>query len=434
MCFKNLSNLYQYVCNGIKQKCFIIINNSRDSLNNVRNEFNSFALHQHSTLFVKHSEVRFEYFFMISSRMMHYCGYDFRCLSDCVHKKELLKLIVKNIWFWVIPANVATLVSMILLDAWQSNDMGKMALAASTALSFSVYIFIISEMQRNKIKIFNFLEELQMTFPSQNQLARDACLVTQKMSVLFIILWLFLSLIVWLVPLTSIIFFGRNILFYPVPDFMLHDFVYSLSLLWSSFAEFFGTLQVFSLALIIITLISIVCLEFDQLAHDATCLKQFYEVEIIEFLQTFVERHNRALKLTKTLDGLFSIIFLVRFVVSIFAIGTDVFAVMSMQNLSEICLALGLIMSELNQLFLICYVGQMLINANNPVVTAIYNCGWENWTNLSLKKNVLMILQKSQEPATLKIWKFGSISLRLFTRLTNSMYDITSFLLAVYDN
>ncbi|KAG5673090.1 hypothetical protein PVAND_003165 [Polypedilum vanderplanki] len=393
----------------------------------------SFALYSHSIFFVRHSEVNFEDFFRISSRMMRFCGYNLQCLSDCVGENECRILILKNVWFWTSPFSGATLISLILFEAWQSHDMGKLALAISTALSFSVYIFIASEFQRNRGKIFNFFEELKQDFPTRNHITRNAYLVTHKLSVVFICLWVFLNLLLWFVPFVYFLLFDQKILFYPLPDLLLKDVVYPLAYLSINISEFFVVLQYFGLTLIIITLIFIVCIKFDQLAHDLNGLKHLDETEVLNLLPTLIGQHTCALESARKFDGLFSVIFLLRFIVSIFAIGIDFFAILSLKNPSEISLDCGLIMSELNQIFLICCVGQMILNANNRITVAIYNCGWENWTSLSLKKSILMILEKSQDPATLTIWKFGSISLQLFTSLAKSMYDITSFLLAIYE-
>ncbi|KAG5673194.1 hypothetical protein PVAND_003261 [Polypedilum vanderplanki] len=388
----------------------------------------------HSGLFIKHSEVYFEDFFSFSSRMMRYCGYDFRCLSDCLSESERKILILKNVWFWLAPTNAGALVSLFILEAWQSKDIGKLALAISATSSFSVYIFIISLLQWNKVQIFNFLEELKQNFPIRNSLARKACLSAQKLSVAFVVIWLIVCSVFMFLPFISTVFFEQNILSVPVPDFMLHGFIYPLAYLWTTYIAFFTFLQTLTLSFITVIMISIVCLRFDQLACDFTCLKRADEIETVELLSTWVKEHICALESVKKLDVLFSIMFLVRFVVSIFAIGIDFFAILSLKNLPDISLGLLLIMSELSQLFLICCVGQMLVNANNRIATSIYDCGWENWTSLSLKKSILMILRKSQDPATLTIWKFGSISLKLFTSLAKSMYDITSFMMAIYEN
>ncbi|KAG5673209.1 hypothetical protein PVAND_003275 [Polypedilum vanderplanki] len=365
---------------------------------------------------------------------MRYCGYDFRCLSECMSESEQRILILKNIWYLTIPSNGAGIVFLILLEAYQSNDIGKLALAISTVLSTSVFFFIVSEFQWNKIKIFNFIEELKKDFPTRSLLARNSCLFNQKLSFIFFGLWLFISSIICLIPLNSLLFLGRKILFYPAPDFMLQGTVYPFAYLWMSITGVFIISQSFTLTLNIVILVLIVCLKFDQLAYDINAFKHSDEFEVFSSLQALIERHINAFEVAKKLDELFSVIFLGRFVVSIFAIGIDFFAILSLKNPSDICLGLLLIMSELNQLFLICCIGQMLVNANNRITTSIYDCGWENWTSLSLKKSILMILQKTQDPAKLTIWKFGSVSLELFTSFSKSMYDITSFMLAIYEN
>ncbi|KAG5667318.1 hypothetical protein PVAND_015302 [Polypedilum vanderplanki] len=295
-----------------------------------------FGLYSQSTFFVKNREVQYEHFFTVLSHMMPYCGYDPRYLSDCVNETERRILILKNIFYWMLAISAAAMLFLIFFEAWQSHDMGKLALATSTSLTAVVYFLVVGRLQLSKVEIFNFFERFRQNFPSQGHVAVNACLFIQNLSVVFIMLWLVLIIIVCFVPLASILLFSRKILFYPVPEFMMHGLIYFLTYLWSDHIVVFTNLQYLTLTLIIVTLVSLVCLEFDQLAHDVASLKHLDENELSESLPTLVERHIRALELTETLDGFFSIIFLIRFVLSIFAIGIDFFAIMSLKNPSDI--------------------------------------------------------------------------------------------------
>ena len=60
-----------------------------------------------------------------------------------------------------------------------------------------------------------------------------------------------------------------------------------------------------------------------------------------------------------------------------------------------------------------CYFSQKIKDASGNVSDAIYNCGWENLTDLKLKRDIILPLSRAQNAAKVSTY-LNEISLKHF--------------------
>lgn len=82
---------------------------------------------------------------------------------------------------------------------------------------------------------------------------------------------------------------------------------------------------------------------------------------------------------------------------------------------------LGLIIL-LVELFWNCFFGQILITFSEKFAVAVYDCGWERWEDLSMRKTLNIVLMMAQKNAKLTTG-FKEISMEHF-------YDVRNFLIS----
>ncbi|CAG9802943.1 unnamed protein product [Chironomus riparius] len=199
------------------------------------------------------------------------------------------------------------------------------------------------------------------------------------------------------------------------PDFFYYDNIYPFGLLWNIYAGIFAIVMVSSFMLLTSNLITTISVEFYSLSDEIKNLKNMTEDEIELEFPKLIENHQNIFQLVQELSDIFSKTFFFRFIVSASIIGLNLFQLKTTENIFESSIFLIYTCFELGQVFLQCYFGQFLTDASEIIADEIYNCGWENWQKISLKKKLVNVLQRSQRPAVLTIWKFGIISIRQFT-------------------
>lgn len=135
-------------------------------------------------------------------------------------------------------------------------------------------------------------------------------------------------------------------------------------------------------------------------------------------MKELVDRHNKLLDLGDKLQEIYQLTFLFSFVISslIFCFILFKLSTTSPGDRVEaysffvpyLCMMVG-------QVFLICFYGQRLIDASLAVADGVYNCGWEEIFDVKFRKQLLLIIIRSQRPKTLTAMGFAEISLPSFT-------------------
>ncbi|KAG5671903.1 hypothetical protein PVAND_002072 [Polypedilum vanderplanki] len=162
-------------------------------------------------------------------------------------------------------------------------------------------------------------------------------------------------------------------------------------------------------------IINVIALEFSILKENFEDLKSIKdEVQFKVKLVTIIERQNELHEMVKNLQKIFSPSLFFNFIIVSFIMCFNAFQASTTNSFIEMIFAFMFGLSSTNQIFLQCYFGEKLKVASESVFCGIYNCGWENIENIKLRKCLILVLERAQKPATLKILDIADINMNQF--------------------
>lgn len=365
-----------------------------------------------------HPTVTFDDFFGTSQKLLDLIKFDFCGLNDCMSEKERKKLIRRRIWFWFGVISIVIFVALTLVDALlNSEKFDHFPFSFACFLSGLKHFFCEFFFQFHRERISKVLEALKLSYPTRDKNVWKICKKFRILSIVVVMFIAWLCVAVCAVPLLTLCFTGQRTFILPYPDFLKRIEIYPLTLVWSFYASTIGITQVVSWTYIVVTIAVLISLEFDELKAQVDDWKNCDENGVSERVRDWVKQHNRSFDLVKEIDKAFSVVFLIQFLVSAAIISMTLFQLLGGIDYGTFIVVTGYVFAELNYIFLQCCIGQLLMNSSEQIVDSLYDCGWENWKSLNLKKTILIIMRRSQKPATLTIGKFGIVSIRQFTQV-----------------
>lgn len=136
-----------------------------------------------------------------------------------------------------------------------------------------------------------------------------------------------------------------------------------------------------------------------------------------ENIKSLIEQHKNFYEIVEKLQKIFSISFVVNFILSSFLICFNAFICSTASNLMTLVHRTLFCMAAMIQIFIQCFFGQMLSDANASVTDAIYDCEWESLNDLKVKKNLLIILMRSQKRVGFSLFGIYHIDLDQFKKV-----------------
>lgn len=166
---------------------------------------------------------------------------------------------------------------------------------------------------------------------------------------------------------------------------------------------------------LLFSLVTIVAMEFDILKVDLIDLKFIENSERQKRLSVLTERHNKLLTLGEKLESIYELTFLFSFVISAIIMCFVAFQLSTIGNYSfygpYICMICG-------QILLLCWFGQKMIDTSEDVAIGAYCSGWEDFDEIEVKKQLILIIVRAQKSKQLSAMKFAEISLKTFTAVS----------------
>lgn len=156
--------------------------------------------------------------------------------------------------------------------------------------------------------------------------------------------------------------------------------------------------------------------EFDVLKTDLTSILKTPESKRKEEMQKLIDR--KLLDISDRVQETYSPTSLLSFVISSIVIGFAIFQ-LSNGNINFVSYLSLLSYLEMMaaQTLLLCFFGQNLIDASESVAERAYNCEWENSSDEAFKKQLILIILRSQRAKKLTAMGFADISLETYTRV-----------------
>jgi odorant receptor len=186
--------------------------------------------------------------------------------------------------------------------------------------------------------------------------------------------------------------------------------LYNFTLAWSLSSAFFFIGGLIGSDLILYCIVKLISMQFDILSIRLQKLKPSDDKETLKEL---MEHHEKLLKMSKDLGGIFAPSILFNFVTSSLLICLVGYQVSVAANVEFIVL----LVAALLQVLMLCYCGQMLTNAAENVATSIYDSDWGE-DHKKMKTTLVMIMQRGQKETKLTALKFSVLNLAAFTTVS----------------
>lgn len=175
--------------------------------------------------------------------------------------------------------------------------------------------------------------------------------------------------------------------------------------------------------LLLFALVTLVSMEFDLLRLDVENIG----ADGAATIESIVTRHQGTIDLCDKLEIIYASSFLYNVVQSSILICFVAFQLSSADGNSMFMVYAPYLFTAMIQIYLICYLGQKLIDASSGIATSVYNCKWYEPTNRRTSKSILMLLTRAQAPNCLTAKKFKIISLESFTTVSFSLHCMALF-------
>ena len=156
-------------------------------------------------------------------------------------------------------------------------------------------------------------------------------------------------------------------------------------------------------------------MEFDFLTNDLKFIKLKSKDELAVKMADFFDCHDILFDICDKLKIIFEPILFCNFLVSSLIMCVASFQLLTTASDSLTYLVdvncLGLFAS---QIWLLCYLGEKLIDSSTHVADEIYGCDWTNLGDNEFKKQMIIIMIRAQRPMKLTAMGFADISLETF--------------------
>ena len=273
-----------------------------------------------------------------------------------------------------------------------------------------------------KDHIWNILQELEAKFNQRVSVQKDfkmkKYLDDYHFCVRIYAVTFLLTLIPIVFPAIPFILFGtvKNPVTYWYPFNIFRPGVFPLILIWTDYVAWIAAFYLLGCDSMLYAFITLISMEFNVIKTDLTNLCSAAKTERLTTTYKLVDRHNDLLELCDKLQEIYGITFLFNFFISSLILCFIGFHLSINSDNAFFVPLLGLLVG---QIFLLCMFGQKLIDSNESLADGVYNSGWEDFDDISLKKQLILIIMRARRPKRLTAMKFADISLPSLTTVND---------------
>nr|XP_023019069.1 putative odorant receptor 85d [Leptinotarsa decemlineata] len=142
-----------------------------------------------------------------------------------------------------------------------------------------------------------------------------------------------------------------------------------------------------------------------------------------EKFNSVVRYHIQVLGLQSKMNHIYSVFMFIIIIMNGAIMGYGVYAYMKEGNISPIVIALEWFIGS----FIICHGGQRIQDESISVGTALYNTDWSR-CETNLKKDIMFVLMRCQQPMVLKAASFGIMDHAIFLAVAKATYSYITLL------
>ncbi|KAI4487553.1 hypothetical protein M0804_005702 [Polistes exclamans] len=186
------------------------------------------------------------------------------------------------------------------------------------------------------------------------------------------------------------------------------------------------------------------CAQITNLRHALKNLpnNQFTEManNFTQELKWIVKRHEHLNWYAKSIENSFNLLMLIQILACIIQVCFQTFQLFRIMKqdgdefpVEQLFFVVLFVVVTLVQLYLYCYVGDMLIVQSSEMGMSAYE---SQWCNLLPKdaRNILFVMHRSSIPLCLTAGKFGTFSMEMFSNILKTSIGYLSVLLTISDN
>lgn len=163
--------------------------------------------------------------------------------------------------------------------------------------------------------------------------------------------------------------------------------VFPFGLFWADFCGINAILHLLACDSIVYSLIAILSMEFDAIKEELINLRYVNKKKRAKILPNLVNRHNKLLQLSDKMQNICASIFFFSVFITSLIMCFVVFQ-LSIAFSTTYSLFVPFLCIVLGQIFLLCVFGQKLIDSSGSLTDGIQMCGWEDFDDNSLKKDL----------------------------------------------
>ena len=373
------------------------------------------------------NEINFKSFRNFSFHWFRLVMFDFKPLDSNFIMKEKIIHIARLIY--VKFALLCILLSITSLSAF-TVAYSKDFLIASKSVPNLVTMALIGVKAfatfLKKDHIWNILQELEAKFNQrvsvqlgvQGDFKMKKYLDDYHFCVRIYAVTFLLTLIPVMLPVIPFILFGtmETPITYWFPFDISRPGVFPLILIWTDYVAWIATFYLLGCDSMLYAFITLISMEFNVIKTDLTNLCSAAKTERLTTTSKLVDRHNDLLELCDKLQEIYGITFLFNFFISSLIL---CFIGFHLSINSDNAYFMPLLSLLVGQIFLLCMFGQKLIDSSESLADGVYNSGWEDFDDISLKKQLILIIMRARRPKRLTAMKFADISLPSLTTVNH---------------
>lgn len=367
------------------------------------------------------SLIEFEDFVSYSESIFKTFTFTLDQVSKAKTAKDKVEIMLKDFFFWFTVINVLLMIFFVAANAIvKSLEFSAMTSTIAIVTSGCNVGVKSCTVYFNKSSIVKVLGYTKRDFPIKQNHKRykvNGYLSNyKKFAKLYTVLFAAPCLSAMVIPLIKLFSSGEKT--FPLNVWMPFDTestgIYALAYIWTVWTCTYSVVVLIAIDSLMFVLITLVTMEFDILKLDFLALNRVGKAEAERQVGGLVERHSNLIECSKSLERVYSPSFLYTFMQGSFVICLTAFQYMASSEATALMFNGTYCAAILNQILLVCYFGQKIIDSSGNIADNVYNCGWERKQSDSLTKAAMLVVQRGQTPVKLTAMNFMDVSLPSF--------------------
>lgn len=337
--------------------------------------------------------------------------FDLSSLSEYVEKKQKIKKILRDFYFFLCCASVITFTGMNGIRLIRLWDIKVSAIGFAILATFFITFLRMFLILINKKVISDILK-----FFSSSQIDESFILFSK----IIVSMQIFIAIGTPFLHLVAFIVNGQRTIpnLSTIPTFATGNEIYGFALLWMTWSIVNASCLMVTTELIVYGLLNSLANEFKILKSDFEKLKVENAEVVAKNIRELVIRQNDLFSIRDRLEEIFSPVFFCNFVMSSVVICGLFFSLFLCRSLLEIIPLANMSFVTLLGIYIQSFSGEMLRNASLDVSDGIYDCNWEEIRRTKVRKLLVLVMQRSQKSIALTALNFSDITLNGFVMVS----------------